>query len=397
MLSFKKKLDPNLITAIKGHNSKNHRVIIHCKYLPEKIKQKLKSNKIEIIHSISLINCICANISKKMIERLIEYPEIDYISFDTQAFLCASSVTSANGIYHDNRYKLSGKGITVGIVDSGVYPHPDLKNPRNKISCFLDILNNLEYPYDDNGHGTFISGIISSSGYNSNGLYKGIAENSNIYMVKAFNKLGRGFISDILFSIETLLSESEKYNIKVLCLPFELVDSNKFILLLFDSIFKHSISKNIIPIVPSGHNGNTENSMRGIATLESCITVGGLDSTHSLKAYPYSSGGSSINNVKPDLSASCVNIYSLNSDKEYISQRNGRKIYPHTLKQSYVAYTGTSISCAFIAGICTLLFENNNDLKFEDILSLLKLSCNMINESKFIQGAGAIEFNNLLP
>ena len=369
MLALKKKLDQNLINALENDEFKNYRVIIHSKSMPQKLYQKLNSFKVNIIRCIPSLNCVSVSIQKKLIERLIEYPEIDYISFDSHALLCGSSISSSNGIYYDTPYKLSGKGITVGIVDSGVYPHKDLTTPRNKIVCFKDIVNGITYPYDDNGHGTFISGIISSSGHCSKGMYKGIAENTNIYMIKAFNGIGRAFVSDLLFSIENILLDSEKFNIRIICLPFELIEYNKFIISLFDKLFKESVNKNIICVVPSGHNGNMDSSMTGIATLASCITVGGLDTTHSPKAYIYSSGGSNKNQEKPDLSSSCVDIYSLNSDISYKSERNGKKLYPSPLNHPYISYTGTSISAAFISGVCALLLENNKDLTFQDILS----------------------------
>ena len=71
---------------------------------------------------------------------------------------------------------MTGKGIGIGIIDSGVYPHCDLLNPSNRIKKFVDIVNNLNYPYDDNGHGTFMSGLICGSGYGSKGMYKGVAK-----------------------------------------------------------------------------------------------------------------------------------------------------------------------------------------------------------------------------
>jgi hypothetical protein len=397
MLALKKKLDQNLIDALESNEFKNYRVIIHSKSMPQKLYQKLASFKVDTIRCISSINCVSVSIQKKLIERLVEYPEIDYIGFDSQALLCASSISSANGIYYDTPYKLSGKGITVGVIDSGIYPHKDLTLPRNKIAYFKDIVNDITYPYDDNGHGTFISGIISSSGYCSKGMYKGIAENASIYMIKAFNGIGRAFVSDLLYSIENILSESEKFNIRVLCLPFELIEYNKFILSLFNQLLNELVAKNIIPVVPSGHNGNTENSMTGIATLSNCITIGGLDTTHSPRAYIYSSSGSNKNQEKPDLSASCVDIYSLNSDLSYKSERNGMKLYPSPLNQPYITYTGSSIAAAFISGICAILLENNKDLTFQDILSSLKLSCTLLNIPKSIQGAGFIDFKSLLP
>ncbi|MCY6958135.1 S8 family serine peptidase [Clostridium brassicae] len=399
MFSIKNKIDYNLRNAMKNKVYKKYRVIIHCKSLTlyPKIQNIIKKYNNEIISSTASIGCISCLLSSKTIEKLTEYPEIDYITFDNYALLCGSSILSANGISFESKYNLTGKGVCIGLVDSGVYPHPDLKKPNNKIAEFTDLINNLHYPYDDNGHGTFISGILSSSGYSSKGMYKGIAEKSNIYMIKAFNKLGRGYISQILEAIDILINNSEKYNVKVICLPFEIIEYDEFILSLFSKLFHMAVEKNIIIVVPSGHNTNLEYSMRGIALLKDCLTVGGIDTTS--HKTPYLGSSSCPNNrfEKPDLSAACVNICSLNSNIYYISERNGKKLYPQPLEQPYTVYTGTSIAAAYISGVCALLYENNPNLTFKDICSLIKLSTNMLNFPKSLQGLGMINLNKIMP
>jgi len=397
MFSLKKKLDINLRNALKNKLYKNYRVIIHCKALQNKVEQKLKTYRCEIIRSIPSIGCVCSTVSLGVIEKLIEFPQIDYITFDNFCLLCGNSILSANGVAFEKNYKLTGKNIGIGIIDTGVYPHPDLKKPSNRIVKFLDLINGLNYPYDDNGHGTFISGIISSSGESSKGMYKGVAEKSNIYMVKAFNSIGRGYISDILFSLETLISESQEHNLRIICLPFEIIDYNESILSLFSKLFDKAIERNITVIVPSGHNSNAGNSMRGIALLNNCITVGGIDNLKDKKPFLSSSAGNTGKMGKPDLCAACVDICSLNSDMDYISERNGQKVYPRPLEKLYTCYTGTSCSAAFLSGVCALLLENNPNLTYKDIVSLLKISCNLLNIPKNLQGAGIIDIKKLLP
>lgn len=397
MFSQKNKLEKNLNYLIENKSYKNYRVLIHCKTMRENIENKIKTYKCEIIRSIASLNCICANVPPNVIERLIEYPQVDYICLDNYAFLCGNSVLSANGIFFQERYKLTGKGVCVAIIDSGVYPHPDLITPSNRIKKFIDIINNCTYPYDDNGHGTFVSGLIAGNGISSNYTYKGMAENSSLYAIKAFNSVGRGFVSDILYSIENIIDYSSEFNIKVLCLPFELTYNDHFILSLFSSLFEKAVNLGLVVVVPSGHNGSSEGSIRGIATLQNCITVGGLNTNGSIKPYAFSSCGPFGKGEKPDLSAACVDIVSLNSNINYISEKNGRKIYPQPLENPYTNYTGTSCACAYIAGLCCLLFENKPTLCHKDMLSLLKVSCKLLDFSKWVQGAGIVELNKLMP
>lgn len=397
MFSFKNKLDPTLRHALVSNLYENYRVIIYCKSLESKTIDKIKSLKCDIVRHIPSINCICAILTSSAINRLLEYPQVAYITYDSYAHLCGNSILTSNGISFQNNYDLTGKGIGVGIIDSGVYPHCDLLNPSNKIKKFVDFVNNLNYPYDDNGHGTFMSGLICGSGYGSKGMYTGVAKNSHIYMIKAFNKLGKGLISDILFSLETLINDSNEFNIKIICLPFETLETNEFVLSLFSKLFDLAISKGLVVIVPSGSNTSVKSSIRGIATLSNCITVGGYDSIGIPKIYEYSSCGPFQKLDKPNLISACVDICSLISDTQFVSEKNGVKLYPHRITNLYTSYTGTSCSAAFISGICALLYENNKDLCFKDTLALLKVSSSLINSPKYMQGAGIMNLEKLLP
>lgn len=398
MFSFKNKLDPNLNIALKTNLYKEYRVLICFKCLQDKIEKKIQTYRGTILYSIKSLQCTSAYLSSHGIRRLIEYPEVSYITFDTVAYLCATSTLSANHASSRDNMKYTGKNIGIGLVDSGTYPHIDLTNPTNKIIKFIDLINKSKYPYDDNGHGTFVTGILCGSGYGSKkGIYKGIAPGSFVYSIKAFNSLGRGYISDILYGIELLIDECEKFNIKVILLPFEIVTIDFFVINLFSKMFDRAIENNITIVVPAGHNGNKENSLSGIATLENCVTVGGLDTTSSkLKPYSMSSFGPCYKLEKPDISAAAVDIFSLNSNIHYISERNGIKLYDSPLEQLYTSYTGTSCAAAYIAGICALLYEKNNTFTFKDILSLLKICSNIKNITKNCQGAGIIDLSKIL-
>ena len=84
-------------------------------------------------------------------------------------------------------------------------------------------------------------------------------------------------------------------------------------------------------IVPSGSNTSVKSSIRGISTLNNCITVGGYDSIETPSIYEYSSCGPFHKLDKPNLIAACVDICSLISDTQFISEKNGIKLYPQAL------------------------------------------------------------------
>ena len=55
----------------------------------------------------------------------------------------------------------TGKGIGVVLLDTGIYPHMDF---GDRIYAFADFISYRTFPYDDNGHGTCVAGILGGSG-----------------------------------------------------------------------------------------------------------------------------------------------------------------------------------------------------------------------------------------
>ncbi len=403
MLLFNKKIDPILKDVLNRNLYSKHRVLIKYNNIKESIEKKIKSNKCKVIFNIESVNCLCAVLSNKAIKSIIELPEVKYVCLDELAFLCGKNVLLSNGVYTQGSKSellsekgFTGKGIGIGIIDSGVYPHPDLVNPTNKIKYFMDLVNNLSYPYDDNGHGTFISGVVSGSGTSGKAKDRGVAINSHIAMIKAFNSSGRGYISSTLYSLETLYGLIAEYNLKVICAPFEVITMNSFILDLYDKLFTSFKDKKVVVVVPSGHNEASEDTIKGIAISNKVLTIGGMNTHSYYSISPYSCCGSNKVLHKPDFMAASDNIMSLNSDISYVSERDGVKLYPHSLKTLYTEYSGTSISCAFIAGVCALLYEINSEYTYEDIYSLLKLNSILMNDKKYKQGNGYIKLYELL-
>src|SRR4051794_22136707 len=91
---------------------------------------------------------------------------------------------------------LTGSGVTVGVVDSGVdLVHPDLK--ANLLSGGHDYVDGDNTPSDQNGHGTHVAGIIGAVSNNGIGV-AGIDWKASILPVRVLNKDGSGSVSSVV-------------------------------------------------------------------------------------------------------------------------------------------------------------------------------------------------------
>ena len=113
-------MDISLSTAIKSKSYKEYRVIIRFKSLQSNMERHIAGLKGSITQSIPIINCISATLVPSIIEKIAQFPEVDYISLDTFCYICGESTLVANKVYNNERYKLTGNNIGIGIVDTGV-------------------------------------------------------------------------------------------------------------------------------------------------------------------------------------------------------------------------------------------------------------------------------------
>jgi serine protease AprX len=97
----------------------------------------------------------------------------------------------------DANLKLAGRGVCIGFVDSGFYPHPDLMRPRRRIKAYADAARDVPLaseffsPQPFGWHGTMTACCATGNGYVSGGRYKGLASESDVVLIKASIDDGR--------------------------------------------------------------------------------------------------------------------------------------------------------------------------------------------------------------
>ena len=90
----------------------------------------------------------------------------------------------------------TGNGVDVCIVDTGFdADHPDLAHVE--LAGWIDFIQDRDEPYDDNGHGTAMAGILVAKN-----LLEGIAPDVNLFIAKALSASGPGTDTDIADAVD---------------------------------------------------------------------------------------------------------------------------------------------------------------------------------------------------
>lgn len=273
---------------------------------------------------------------------------------------------------------LTGKGVAVAVLDTGIYPHVDFDN---RIIAFKDIINRKTRMYDDNGHGTHIASVIAGSGRASGGRYKGIAPKAEIVAVKILSSKGTGNSVDAVNGIEWILSVSKKYGIRIVNISIGTTDN---IYDTEDSILVRAVEtlwdEGIVVVAAAGNNGPGEGTVTSPGISRKIITVGAYDempiksSYGMIKKYYSGHGPTKECIMKPEIVA-----------------KGGGIIGCKNRKYGYQTKSGTSMAVPYISGMIARLLEKYPDMTPKDVKLRLHDRAVDLNLPKNIQGWGTVD------
>ncbi len=360
-------------------------VIVQLRRDDARLEKGIMNLATKVKKRLSIIRGIACNLDTETIYRLANDPDIEYISFDVKvyALLDISVPTMEAHFPHEQGYK--GEGITVAVIDTGVAPHYDLTRPVNRIVGFKDFVNNETSPYDDNGHGTHVAGIIAGNGYSSRGKYVGIAPEANILGIKALNNKGSGNMSDIIAAIEYAVKTKDEFNTKILNLSFGSPTNSSYLRDPLCKAVREAKNSGLIVVAAAGNSGPESRTIVSPGISPDVITVGAIDDKRTVDpsddeiARFSSRGPTNEGLIKPDVVAPGVNINSLS----------------HLEKDGYISMSGTSMATPLISGAVALLLNKYGDLSPDEVKEKLIKSCIDLKDSRVNQGSGLVNLQKL--
>ena len=384
-----RRLDPALIEQLRIKRKKDPNetgndgipVIVYFSRNCDKAKkndllttcQKDKNNSLR--EATGFRNTGYGKLTPQMIRQIKGHDAVDRIFYDRKVTTLLDIASRQIGAINvREQYHFTGKGITIAVIDTGVFPHADLIKPTNRIIAFKDFINEQEGPYDDNGHGTHCAGDAAGNGLRSEGLYTGPAPEASIIGLKVLDQDGGGNLSTIMEGIAWCIKHKEEYNIRIISLSLGAQSYESYRDDPLSIAAQEAWHNGITVCAAAGNSGPDPKTISTPALNPFIITVGSTADQNTVersddKIAEYSSRGPTIDSlIKPDIYSPGTDIISLLSPGSALEKQIPEQI----IDEDYIQLSGTSMATPICAGVIALMLEANPELSPNDVKSILQ-------------------------
>ena len=348
--------------------------------------------------------------------KILGYNELQYLLWDEKANDVEPQRGLAPNVKHVNANKVweegyTGKGILVGVIDTGVNYHKDLaKNlwdggeeyPNHGYNTF----ENSHDVSDGFNHGTHCAGIICGDG--TSGTQIGMAPDATIMCIKVMDNGGAGNANSVCSGIEFAI----EHGADVLNMSLGFPSASNSTREALRQTYVNALEANVAIVTAVGNDGMLNltypvpNSVRvpggcpppwlhpdqqvNAGGLSACIAVSAVDyknkvanfsskgpftwQTTSYADYPYLPGRE-IGLIRPDVCAPGVGIVSCSN----------------TNSGGYASMDGTSQATPCVTGVICLMLEKNPNLTPAQICEILETSATKLSDTKSNEtGSGCV-------
>ena len=371
-----------------------------------------------------LSNMITCTASKDYIYLLSEHYDIKIIGYNETQFLLwnekAKEVEAQRGmtqnIKHVNANKAwnegyTGKGVLVGVIDTGVNFHKDLEKnlwdggeeyPNHGYNTF----ENSHDIHDGFNHGTHCAGIICGDG--TSGTQTGIAPDATVMCIKVMDDAGGGNANTVCSGIEFAIEHGADVLNMSLGFPNASMSTREAL----RQTYENALEANVAIMTAVGNDGMLSltfpvpNSVRvpggcpppwlhpdqqvNPGGLSACIAVSAVNyynvvadfssrgpftwQTSSYEDYPYLPGRE-IGLIRPDVCAPGVGIISCSN----------------TNSSGYISMDGTSQATPCVTGVVCLMLQKKPYLTPAQICEALETTATKLSETKSNEtGSGCV-------
>jgi len=382
--------------------------------LPSEFKQFAREGRLDIINGQVL------DLPNNVLRKLAAHPDVFRVHYDRPTAQHNYRTAVTVGARYLQSYGLNGAGVGIAVIDSGIGYHDDLNGSKQtlpygnqRVAKFVDFVNGLALPYDDNGHGTHVAGIIAGNGYDSRGDKAGIAPAATLVSLKVLDQYGQGRISRIIAALNWVAANGKAYNIKVVNMSVGAGVYESYWTDPLTLAAKAVTDQGITVVVAAGNLGKGADGrlqyggITAPANAPWVLTVGasstmGTTTRDDDQMADYSSAGPTYIDytAKPDLVAPGTGTVSLAvpGSTLYATKSafllDGNKL---SATKPYLALSGTSMAAPVVTGTVALMLQANPNLTPNLVKAILQYTAQRYpGYSPLRQGAGFLNSTGAL-
>jgi len=304
---------------------------------------------------------------------------------------------------------VTGQGIGVAIVDSGISPHAALVN---KVVANVSFVTGDPSVSDAFGHGTHVAGIIAGNATAAQSVTPlfngGVAPGVQLVNVRVLGPEGVGRTSDVIAGIQWAIANRARYNIRVINLSLGHPVMEPAATDPLCEVVQDAVEAGIVVVAAAGNDGVTENGTMILGGINSpgnspwAITVGSLNTWGTVKRSDdtlttYSSRGPARfdGTVKPDVAAPGNKIVSLEASGAYIPSTYSSLHRAGNGTNSYMQLSGTSMAAPMVSGGVALLLQGTPSMSPAQMKMALQAGATYMPAAGLMgAGAGSVNFMN---
>jgi serine protease AprX len=370
-----------------------------------------------VVRELGLIDGFSANIPTAQLAAIRALPGVIAVSPNSAASFHSTydpgddpysmvSTAAAVGASAAWKHGITGAGVDVAVLDSGVTPVVGLAGP-GKIVNGPDLSFDSQTPsvqyLDGFGHGTFMAGLIAGKdpGADLNhpgSAYLGIAPDARIVNVKVGAANGSVDVSQVIAGIDWVVQHRHDngMNIRVLSLSLGTHSSQDYRVDPLAFAAEVAWRSGIVVVAAAGNDGSAAGRLDDPAIDPFLIAVGaaattgqGEDASSIVAAF--SSLGDGERN--PDLVAPGIHLQGLRVPASFIDQN-----YPSAaFGGRFFRGSGTSEATAITAGVVALLLQKQPSLKPGQVKAILKAdAAHLRNDDEQSGGSGLLRATSAL-
>ena len=283
-----------------------------------------------------------------------------------------------------------GKGVTIGIIDSGASNHPGLRFAKG-VNCVRE--KNSPWYEDESGHGTHCAGVLAATISGGRGV-KGYVPRARIIVYKTVPKNAPGPIAD---AVLRAIKAAVKDRCDIISMSFGTSECNVHSAL-WDNL-SVAYENGIFCVAAAG------NEARDVHYPAAFPFVMGVGAFGKLQTYPADSLHAEFESPRrsPRNSKYYLAKFS-NSGRNIDFCAPGVAVVSTVPGGGYVAKDGTSMACPQVAGIAALALAahpeimraERNEARVDDLIRILKTRSEPLGFGPRYEGAGGLKISPLL-